>query len=351
MHPDSQKTPLAAHTPESARSVFANAGLAPYRADQVFDWFYRKGARDFRAMKNVGAPVVRFLEEYFTPLSSALVARHDAGDGAVKLDIELADGAGVEAVVIKTPRRVTLCLSSQSGCPLSCAFCATGAGGFERNLAPHEIVEQALHASDVLGAPRRISHAVFMGMGEPCLNLDAVLDAVDVLNAPWAFGIGARRITISTLGFPGCLERLAAFPLEIGVAISLHAATDALRKKLAPLAPAAVSETVEAAWRYFEKTGREVTYEYVLLAGVNDGIGEAAALAAALSGKRAYVNLIPYNEVEGLPFRRPTPARVIGFRRALQTRGIKVHVRDSRGSGAKAACGQLRFEGTRGAPR
>jgi len=307
------------------------------------DWYYAKGARRFADMKNVSAGVAKFLEDRFEPMSSTLVTAHDAGDGAVRLDIALADSAEVEAVLIETPKRVTLCLSSQAGCPLACAFCATGASGFERSLQAHEIVEQALHAS-AFAPRRRISHAVFMGMGEPCLNLDAVFDATRILNAPYAFNIGARRITISTLGAPKCIARIAEFPIAVGLAVSLHAASDALRRKLAPQAPATVTETIAAARKYFEKTGREVTYECVLLAGVNDSAADAAALAAALSGERAFVNLIPYNEVEGLPYRRPSPRKVAGFERALKSRGVNVHLRDSRGRGAKAACGQLRFQ-------
>ena len=243
---------------------------------------------------------------------------------------------------------MTLCLSSQLGCPLGCAFCATGQGGFERNLHTYEIVEQALHAASVMGRGKRPSHAVFMGMGEPCLNLDAVFDSIRILNAPYAFNMGARRITISTLGFPKCIERIGEFPFEVGLAVSLHAAKDALRKSLVGKTAATVAETIAAAHGYFEKTKREVTYEYVLLGGVNDSPEDAAALAAVLAGERAFVNLIAYNEAPGLPYRRPSAKKVSGFRRALEARGMKVHLRDSRGRGANAACGQLRLEKARG---
>ena len=339
-----EKTPLAAYSLESLSNVIEAAGLERWRAGQIFEWFYKKGARSFEAMKNISAPVAAFLNSRFTPLSSGVAAAHDAGDGAVKLDIVLDDNVSIEAVVIETARRVTLCVSSQAGCPLECAFCATGQAGFERNLEAHEIVEQALHASGTVEPGRRISHVVFMGMGEPCLNIDAVFDAIRTLNAPHAFGIGARRITVSTLGYPACVDRIAEFPMEVGLAISLHAATDELRRKLMPHAKADLEETIAGGRRYFAKTGREVTYEYVLLAGVNDSERDAAALARALSGERAFVNLIPYNEVEGLDFRRPSERKAAGFKRALETRGINVEVRDSRGRGAKAACGQLRFQ-------
>jgi len=338
-----RKTPLASLSPESLSGALAAAGFPRYRAAQVFEWLYRKSARAFSEMKNIGASLREYLEGHFTPLSSTLFAVHDAGDGAAKLEISLGDGVRIESVLIEAEKRLTLCVSSQAGCPLGCAFCATGAGGFERNLLPHEIIEQALHAAS-LAHGRRISHVVFMGMGEPCLNLDAVFEAIRAFNAPHAFAIGARRITLSTLGFPECIERIAAFPLEVGLALSLHAADDALRKRLCPNVRATVAETIRAARDYFDRTGREVTFEYVLLAGVNDSVAHAAALASALTGSRAFVNLIPYNQSRGLPFKRPSAPKVVGFRRALVARGVNVQVRDSRGAAAGAACGQLRLE-------
>ena len=339
----SQKMPLAAFSLESFSNVLESQGFPRYRAAQVLEWLYKRGARSFADMKNLGAPLQRHLDERCVVSSSTLVAAHDAGDGAVKLEVLLEDRETVEAVAIEAGDRVTLCVSSQAGCPLGCAFCATGAGGFARSLCPHEIIEQALHARTVLEEKQRISHIVFMGMGEPCLNLDAVFDAIRVFNAPYAFGIGARRITVSTIGFPRCIETLAEFPMEVGLAISLHAADDEKRRRLVPHAPAGVREVVDAASEYFRKTGREVTYEYVLLAGVNDMTGDAEALARLLAGKQAFVNLIPFNEVEGLPFRRPAPRKVSGFRRSLRARGLNAEVRASRGGGANAACGQLRL--------
>jgi len=340
----SDKAPLATFTPETLSQALEAPGFERYRAEQVLDWFYSKGAREFREMKNVSAPVIAWLEEHCLMSSSRLAAAHDAGDGSVKLKIALADGETIEAVIIEAAKRVTLCVSSQAGCPLACQFCATGAAGFARNLDALEIVEQALHAASLVGREERISNIVVMGMGEPCLNLDAVLDAVRVFNAPWAFGIGARKITVSTIGYPKCIARLADFPMEVGLAISLHAATDDLRRRLCPHAPASISETVAAAMKYFDKTGREVTFEYVLLAGVNDRPEDVDALAALLSGRQVFVNLIPYNEVEGLPFRRPSPKKLAGFRRSLRAKGLNAEIRESRGGGARAACGQLRLE-------
>lgn len=337
------KPPLATFSQELLAEALERAGFPAYRAKQVMDWFYKKGAREFAAMKNISAKLVERLEADFACLSSHLVAAHDGGDGAVKLEIGLADGETVEAVLMESDGRATLCVSCQVGCPLGCLFCATGQGGFARDLEAYEIIEQALHAQALLSRSRRISNVVFMGMGEPCLNLDAVFEATRRLNAPYAFHIGARKIIISTLGAPRCIERIAEFPLAVGLAVSLHAADDRLRKHLLPGAPASVTETVEAAWRYFKQTRREVTYEYVLLAGVNDDTADAESLARLLSGKHAFVNVIPCNEVEGLEFKRPSPHKAAGFVRSLEVRGVKAQVRKSLGSGVHAACGQLRL--------
>ncbi|MCD6405889.1 MAG: 23S rRNA (adenine(2503)-C(2))-methyltransferase RlmN [Planctomycetes bacterium] len=343
----SRRVPLAACTLEALRDAVAKAGFPAYRAAQVMEWFYGKHVYRFDRMKNISAPVAAYLDEHFVAFSSRLVTAQDAGDGAVKMEIALRDAFVVEAVLIKVPRRSTLCVSTQVGCPLACAFCATGQSGFERNLKAYEMVEQALHAAALMPR-RRISNVVFMGMGEPCLNLDAVLEAVSVTNAAYAFRVGARRITISTLGDPHCIEKIARFPLEVGLAISLHSADEKLRRQLVPGAPASLDKTIEAAWRYFRETGREVTYEYVLLAGVNDSFADAAALAGLLRGKRAFVNLIPYNEVEGLAFKRPTPGKTAGFCKRLITLGVKAHVRTSLGGGAHASCGQLRLSKSAG---
>ncbi|MHC4712296.1 MAG: dual-specificity RNA methyltransferase RlmN [Planctomycetota bacterium] len=342
------RIPLSSLTLEGLTDALVKAGFQKFRAVQVLNWFYRKNAHSFGEMTNISTPVATWLDAHIAVLSSRLVTAYDAGDGAVKLEIALDDGLSIEAVLIEAPRRITLCVSSQVGCPLNCAFCATGRGGFKRNLTPWEIVEQALHASKLLTRRERISHIVFMGMGEPCLNLDAVFDSIRRFNSPYSFHVGARRMIISTLGSPQCIEKIAGFPLEVGLAVSLHAADDPTREKLIPAAPASVFETVEAAWVYFKKTGREVTYEYVLLEGVNDSPQDAEKLATLLAGKRAYVNIIPYNEVEGSPFKRPSPRKAAGFQRSLTSRGIKARVRKSLGRGVHAACGQLRLSNSAG---
>ncbi len=338
-----KRRPLAALTREALAGELKGAGFAPYRARQVMHWFYPKGAGDFAAMKNIPAGLVGYLDSHYVCRSSHMVAAHDSGDGATKIQIALADGETAEAVLMEAGGHVTLCLSCQVGCPLGCLFCATGQGGYARDMDAHEIVEQALHAQSLLARESRVSNVVFMGMGEPCLNLEAVLAASEILNAPWAFHIGARKIAISTLGDPRCIESIARFRLPVTLAVSLHSAHAELRARLVPGAPATPQETVEAAWRYFKSTRREVTYEYVLLAGVNDSTGDAEALARLLRGKRAFVNVIPYNQVEGLPFERPSSHKVAGFVRSLEARGVKASARRSLGRGVHAACGQLRL--------
>jgi 23S rRNA (adenine2503-C2)-methyltransferase len=342
---------LASFTLEGLTNALVDAGFEQYRAMQVVYWLYKKGATSFRDMKNIPAALIEHLEANYTLVGSSLIAAHDSGDGAVRLEIALSDSLIVESVLMESHGRMTLCLSSQVGCPLGCVFCATGHGGFERNLDSAEIVEQALHAAGLMEGRSRLTNVVFMGMGEPCLNIDAVFDAVRILNAPYGFHISARKITISTLGSPRCIDAIADFPMAVGLAVSLHAADDTLRETLVPSAPASVEETVEAAWRYFKKTGREVTYEYVLISGLNDSVEHAEELALVLSGKRAYVNIIPYNEVESLPFERPSAHKAAGFQRVLNSRGIKANVRKSLGRGNKAACGQLRLTRLPGADR
>jgi len=343
---EAEKSPLASYSLESLANVLERAGFRRFRAEQIANWYYDKCVHEWSEMANLPAGLLRWLDENLLLASSALAQVHDSGDGAQKLEIRLADGETVEAVLIRSARRLTLCLSSQVGCPLCCAFCATGAGGFSRNLAAWEIVEQAVHACRVAG--ERVTNAVFMGMGEPCLNIDAVFDATRRLNASYAFRIGARRITISTLGDPDCIDRIAEFPLDVSLAVSLHAGDEKLRRRLVPAAPAHIEETIEAASRYFKRTGREVTYEYVLLAGENDSPDHARVLGRLLKGRRAFVNLIAYNEVEGLAFRRPSAEAVERFRSTLAATGVRAHVRRSRGRKARAACGQLRLHGGKG---
>ncbi len=324
-------------TLEQLSSAVAETGEKPFRARQLAEWVYRKGVTDPAAMTNLP----KALAERFEILTSRLAGRADSADGTVKLLLELSDGERIECVLIPTERFATVCLSTQAGCAMGCAFCATGLGGLRRNLSAGEILEQVLHLQSACG--RKVTHAVFMGMGEPLANYDATVAAVRALTDPARFGLSARRVTVSTVGLPGPIRRLAKENLPITLAISLHAPNDALRRELIPAAAKVPLERIlSAAQEFYDARGREVTLEYVLLGDVNDTPVCAEALAKIAGRLRCNVNLIRYNPVPSLPFRSPSGRAVRAFAERLARRGINVHVRRSRGADADAACGQLR---------
>jgi 23S rRNA (adenine2503-C2)-methyltransferase len=282
------------------------------------------------------------------PPALTLVTEQTSDDGTtIKMLWALPDGARIETVLMLYPDRATVCISTQAGCAMACGFCATGQAGFERHLTTGEIVEQVVQAmarGRSLG--RRLSNVVFMGMGEPLSNFAAVTQAVRTLNADWGMGIGARRITISTVGLPKAIEKLAdEFDLPVTLALSLHAPNDDIRRQLIPWAEyTTIPELLAACQKWFAKTGREITLEYILLGGVNDRTEHARELAEVAKTLRANVNLIRYNEVKGMPFQRPEDDAVRTFQTILRERGVNTHIRASRGRDIAAACGQLRHE-------
>ena len=276
---------------------------------------------------------------------SRLLHRSDARDGTCKLLLATVDGLSIETVGIPSGERLTVCVSSQVGCPMACRFCATGKGGLQRSLAVHEIVDQVLSVREAMG--RRPSHVVFMGMGEPLLNSAVVLAAIDCLCRD--LGMAQRQITVSTVGVPKTLPTLAEQALDrlgraqFTLAVSLHAPDQRLREELIPTAHAyPIEELLEDCRHYVAITGRRVSFEYILLGGLNDQARHAEALAALLRGFQSHVNLIPYNPIEEEEFQRPSPAAVEAFRASLAHRHIAVSVRASRGLDQDAACGQLR---------
>jgi 23S rRNA (adenine2503-C2)-methyltransferase len=239
--------------------------------------------------------------------------------------------------------RRTACLSTQAGCAMGCVFCASGMYGLERNLTSGEIVEQLLRLQVAVGPDKRMTHVVIMGMGEPLANFDATVEAIYTINERWGFGLGARHITVSTVGIPERIRQMADHNLQINLAISLHAPTDALRRRLVPAASrVTINQIFDAARYYFDITGREITLEYVLLAGVNDHMTQANQLAKLARTLRCSVNLIPFNPVEGLEYQRPGVEQVYAFQEVLRKAGVRTKVRKSRGVQADAACGQLR---------
>jgi 23S rRNA (adenine2503-C2)-methyltransferase len=314
-----------------------------YRARQLWGWLGR-GASSFQAMHDVPKPLRAALERDFRITSLRPVAVSEADRAlTTKTLFELDGGHSVEAVVMRYTGRSTLCISSQAGCPIGCPFCATGKFPFGRNLKSHEIVEQAVDAAGVLAVEgRRLSHVVFMGMGEPMANYAAVVESVRRLSDPELLGISPRRIVVSTSGLIPRIEQLAEESLSVTLAISLHAARDELRDVLVPInRKYPVNDLVGSAQAYATKTGRRVSYEWVLLAGVNDTERDAKELGRLLRRKLAHVNLIPFNPVEDTPYRAPDRAAIRRFKEMVEAQGLNVTLRDTRGREAAAACGQL----------
>ena len=321
----------------------AEHGAPAYRRKQVWGWMAR-GAASFDEMRDIPKPLRTDLDREFRITSLRQVAVSQADRGLTTKTLYELDGAhSVEAVVMRYADRSTLCISSQAGCPIGCPFCATGKFPFGRNLKAHEIVDQALDAARMLPAEgRRLSHIVFMGMGEPMANYQAVVESVRRVSDEDLLGISPRRIVVSTSGLIPRIAQLGDEKLAVTLAISLHAARDDLRDVLVPInRKYPVAEVVASAQAYGLKTGRRVSYEWVLLAGVNDTERDAKELGVLLRGKLAHVNLIPFNPVEDTPYEAPDRARVRRFKELVEAQGLNVTVRDTRGRDADAACGQL----------
>jgi 23S rRNA (adenine2503-C2)-methyltransferase len=309
-----------------------------YRGQQLHQWIYQRGVRSLHEISVL--PKQWRAERADWDLGrSTIYHRALALDGTVKFLLQLKDGQIIETVGIPTEKRLTVCVSSQVGCPMACDFCATGKGGFKRNLERHEIVDQVLTVQTDF--QQRVSNIVFMGMGEPLLNADNVLAAVRSINTD--IGIGQRLITISTVGIPGKIRRLAEHQLQATLAVSLHASNQALRETLIPSARQyPLTDLLQECRDYVNLTGRRVSFEYILLAGLNDCTTHAVELAQHLRGFQSHVNLIPYNPISEVDYQRPDPQRIQAFVNVLKERHIAVSVRRSRGLEADAACGQLR---------
>jgi 23S rRNA (adenine2503-C2)-methyltransferase len=313
------------------------------RARQLRRWLVAGRAESFEQMTDLPKALRQALAADFVPLGTQ-VARHLAArDGTHKLLLCLHDGHLIECVLLQEERRHTACISTQVGCGMGCVFCASGLNGVARNLTAGEILEQLIRLRNLLPAAERLTHIVVMGMGEPLANLDNLLAALHVAAAKDGLGIGARHVHISTVGLPQKIRRLADVGKQYHLAVSLHASNDALRNRIVPTNPkTGLGAILEVADYYFERTGRQITYEYVLLRGINDAPEHAVELARLLAGRRAYVNLIPFNDVEGLPYRRPTDEAISVFVERLHQAGVAVKVRKRKGSEIDAACGQLR---------
>ncbi len=317
-------------------------GLSAYRADQIRRWIFRKGVTSFDAMTDLSQSLRQALAREFVVGSLIIHQRVGSRDGSIKYLFRLRDGGMVETVYIPEPDRVTLCLSTQVGCGLGCVFCATARMGLTRSLTQAEIVDQVLEVQRQSPEGRRISNLVFMGMGEPLANYDATRRALEVItDARSGIGISSHKITVSTVGLLPQMRRLVE-ETHVNLAISLHSVRDSVRSELMPInRKYSVSELIECCRSLPVPRRKRITFEYLLLGGVNDRVSDAVELAEKLQGIRCKVNLIPFNTHEGSVYPRPPEAVVERFGHALRARGISANVRRSRGDDIQAACGQL----------
>jgi 23S rRNA (adenine2503-C2)-methyltransferase len=373
---EAEKLPFYGQTSIELDTHIQAWGWPKFRAKQLRDWVYTKRVEDLSRMTNLSPSDRALFSERFSMSTGQILSDQMSSDGTLKLLIGWpgeGDTEGqpavvqAETVMIPDADRRTACISSQVGCPVGCKFCASGIGGLKKNLTAAQIVEQVIALNTIMAnmqqhqtaaAPvsspgglspqpqirdQRINHIVFMGMGEPLANYANLMQAIRVLHDPGCLNIGARKITVSTVGVPQKMRQLAEEALPINLAISLHAPTETLRKQLIPWAEHfSLNDILDAARYYFDQTGREITLEYILLAGVNDGAEHAQQLSRLCRNLRVNVNLIRYNEVAGLGFGRPKADDVVSFQEILRANGVNAHVRKSRGRDIDAACGQLR---------
>ena len=343
---DTDKLNLLGMAQRELEAFFADLGEKPYRTRQLLQWMYQRGVNDFDAMTDLSKSLRAKLAERATVSLPRVHSEHKSSDGTVKWLFASGSGQRVEAVYIPEPARGTLCISSQVGCALDCAFCATGAQGFNRNLTAAEIIGQVWHANTVL--PRRpngesaVTNVVFMGMGEPLANYRQVVPVLELLISDYAYGLSRRRVTISTSGIVPHVEKLGD-ECNVSLAVSLHAPNDELRNRIVPINKLhPIGELLDACWRYAAKhANRFVTFEYVMLRNVNDSLAHADELADLLDGNPAKVNLIPFNPFPGTEFKRSGVETIRYFQNRLRDRGIVATTRRTRGEDIDAACGQL----------
>jgi 23S rRNA (adenine2503-C2)-methyltransferase len=338
-------------TQNELQDWFAAKGEGRYRSEQVLGWTYRKRVERFDQMSNLPEVLRTDLEHAFALRSLQCIRQTGSKDTTRKFLFSLPDQNLVESVLIpaspalygSTSDGRTLCISTQVGCAYGCKFCASGLNGWTRDLLAGEIVEQIIQVEAISG--EKINNLVFMGMGEPLANFKNVMRAIEIINAPWGLGIGARHITISTSGLAPRIRQLAEQPLQVRLAISLHGATDEVRNQIMPINRRYnLASLIEACVYFTEKKKQRLTFEYILIESVNDQIEQAVELGALAVRLKAKVNLIPYNRVEGLPWKRPGLNRQHVFLRTLESRGVDATIRREKGHDIDAACGQLRLQ-------
>jgi 23S rRNA (adenine2503-C2)-methyltransferase len=355
------KPALHGETLESLTALLTAHGHPAFRARQIMAWLYKKRVGRWDEMTNLSRPLRAWLAGTFELQPTAFVRTQQSEDVTDKLLLELGDKSLIETVIIRAPQlgvgqensRKTICISTQVGCAMGCKFCASGLEGLKRNLSAGEIVHQLIQvcAQEDGRTPRAraelvsFDNLVVMGMGEPLHNYDAIMRALTILNAGWGLGFGARRITLSTSGLVPKIRQLAAEPLGLRLAISLHGATDEVREQIMPVNKKwPLKELLPAVREFSEKHGRMVTLEFILIDGVNDSLDQAEKLRAIAWDLHAHVNLIPYNTVEGLPWKRPSLTRQEKFAGILSAGGVSVTLRREKGHAIDAACGQLRLK-------
>jgi 23S rRNA (adenine2503-C2)-methyltransferase len=355
------KPPLTGETLDSLGEKLRAAGEPAFRAKQIIEWIYKKRARSWDEMTNLSKPLRTWLDQTFDLMPATLVFNQQSHDVTDKLLLELGDRSLIETVIIRAPQegvgldhsRKTICISTQVGCAMACVFCASGLAGFKRDLNAGEIVAQLLQVCyrEDARTPRARSelasfdNIVVMGMGEPLANYDALLRALTIINADWGLGFGARRITISTSGLVPKILQLAGEELGFRLAISLHGATDEVRQKIMPVNKAyPLAKLLPAVKAFSERHGRMVTLEFILIDSVNDSLEQAQLLRDIARDLHAHVNLIPYNTVEGLPWKRPSITRQERFADILRDARLSVTLRREKGHDIDAACGQLRLK-------
>jgi len=355
------RSSLYGFTPEVLKNRFHENGIPSYRVDQCLDWIYRKRVTAFEEMVNLPATLREWLADHFVLLPNTVCLVKKANDVTEKLLLEGEDKSLIEAVLIRYPQkgvgaessRKTICVSSQVGCAYGCKFCASGLAGWKRDLTDAEIIAQFIHVArleEERSGKRQDSsvpfdNIVFMGMGEPLANYDNVLSAIRVLNAEWGLHFGARRITVSTSGLVPQILRLADEPVQFRLALSLHGATNEVREKIMPINRRyPLEELVPAVKAFCARRGRMLTLEFILIEDVNDSFEQAHKLVDIARDLHAHVNLIPYNRVPGLPWKRPNLSRQKAFARILREARVSHTVRKEKGHDIEAACGQLRLQ-------
>lgn len=348
---DSRPLNLAELERGALEAALADLGHERFRAGQIFHWIYHRGVTEPDAMTDLSRELRATLAHEFTLATPTLAAREKSSDGTEKFLIRLADGKQIESVFIPDTPAMTFCVSTQVGCAMACAFCLTGKMGLVRNLTAGEVVGQVRVLVKALDMQDKPFNIVLMGMGEPLHNYDETMKALRILADENGLAINPRRVTLSTVGLLPAIERLAREPIMPNLAISLHAPTDAQRGELVPLNKKyGVADIIAACKRFPLKKRSRITFEYVLLAGVNDKPQDARRLAKLLSGVKSKVNLIPLNAAAGIPFERPSNEAINRFAQVLADHHLIVSVRKSRGRDIRAACGQLIVEGQRKSP-